>query len=58
MQQLLTFATRVTLVAGVLLSLVVVSEVLDLYLSLSQLSPLAATLFVTIVVLILLASVV
>jgi uncharacterized membrane protein YcjF (UPF0283 family) len=46
------------LVVGVLLSLVVVSEVLDLYLSLSQLSPLVATLFATIVVLILLASVV
>lgn len=57
MQRLLAFATRVTLVVGVLLSLIVVSEVLDLYLSLRELSPAVATAFAFVVAVILAASV-
>jgi uncharacterized membrane protein YcjF (UPF0283 family) len=47
MQHFLTLTLRIALVAGVLLSLIAVSEVLDLYLSLRELSPLAATVFAT-----------
>ena len=45
MQQLVTLVSRIALVVGVLLSLIAVSEVLDLYLALRELSPLAAALF-------------
>jgi hypothetical protein len=48
MQRLFTLTVRITLVAGVLLSLIAVSEVLDLYLSLRELSPLVAALFATV----------
>jgi uncharacterized membrane protein YcjF (UPF0283 family) len=45
MQQLLTFASRIALLVGVLLSVIAVSEVLDLYLGLRELSPFAAASF-------------
>jgi uncharacterized membrane protein YcjF (UPF0283 family) len=51
MQQIFTLATRAALIVGALLTLIAVSEVLDLYLSLQQLSPLVATLFASVVVL-------
>ena len=45
MQQLVTLASRIALVVGLLLTLVAVSEVLDLYLALRELSPIAAAVF-------------
>jgi uncharacterized membrane protein YcjF (UPF0283 family) len=56
MDRLFTLALRVTLIVGVLLSLVVVSEMLNLYLALRELSPLAATLFASVSTLTLIGS--